>query len=140
MRCTAFKYKQTYIAPEVIPELEFLDRFDTLDSANAAYAKQLATHTVLVTNYPDQESAWDQEVTNAEGNTPVQNQLSQNTIFAGHAQFFPSVDLDVAWNDYMDWIKNDWSGYANSFLGYHGWWTNHNGNTRHPNANISNLL
>jgi len=120
--------------------LEFLERFDTLDEANANYAKQLATHTVLGTNYPSQEEAWAEEVTNAEGSPSIQNQLSQNVVFSGHAQFFPSSDLDAAWNDYMDWIKNDWSGFASGFLGYHGWWVNHNGNTRHPNANISGLL
>jgi len=120
--------------------VEVIERFESLPEADKVYANQLAQHTLLGTNYPLQEAAWAQEEVYAASSPSVRNQISQNVVFAGHAQFFPSNDIDLAWVAYMAWIRNEWSGFANSFLGYHGWWLNNQGNTQHPNANISGVL
>jgi len=127
------------------PPVDLVARFSDLPAEHEVYARNLYESVVLGTDYTAQAAFWDQEVQDAAGNTPVQNQLTQNVAFTDYHASVPltaaeRADADAAWQDYLSWIETEWSGFAGAFIGYHKWWTENDGNTLHPNVNISGIL
>lgn len=145
MRCTAFKYTgsattaQNSVEEQQPEPLEETTKFTDIPEDHATYARHIVTRVSLGTDYQAQEQAWLQDVNDATGNTPIQNQLLQNVALASNLKTFPNSDVDAAWLDYLDWLNDGWSGFSNAFLGYQAWWLQH-GSTQHPNASIAGLL
>jgi len=128
-----------------LPVVDPVARFSDLPAEHEVYARNLYESVSLGTDYAAQLTFWDQEKADAAGNAPVQNQITQNVAFTDYHASAPLTDTErtdanAAWQDYLSWIEDDWNGFAGSFIGYHNWWLLNDGNTRHPNVNISGIL